>query len=98
MRVLRLRGKPRWATAGSSALLVTSVLMVSLLASAAPANAAVGGNHGRPMPYRIFAPYFEMYDLSAGGRRPVARVGGQIPVSGVPPSTGGGLVRGGLER
>ena len=67
MGVLGLRGKPRWAAAGSSALLVTSVLLVSLLSSAAPANAAAGGNHGRPMPYRIFAPYFEMYDLSAGG-------------------------------
>jgi hypothetical protein len=41
--------------------------MVSLLASAASANAGVGGNHGRPLPYRIFAPYFETYDLSAGG-------------------------------
>jgi hypothetical protein len=64
MGVLSLRGKPRWAAAGSSALLVSSVLMLSSLAVAAPANAAAGG---RPLPNRIFAPYFEAWDMSAGG-------------------------------
>ena len=38
MGVLSLRGKPRWAAAGSSALLATSALMLSSLASAAPAT------------------------------------------------------------
>ena len=67
MGVLSLRGKPRWTAVGSSALAVASVLILSSLASAVPANAAVGGNQGRPMPYRIFAPYFEAWDTSAGG-------------------------------
>ena len=99
MGVLSLRGKPRWAAVGSSALLATSALMLSSLASAAPASAAVGGNHGQPMPYRVFAPYFETYDLSCRWpRRPVAGVGGQVPVPGVPADTDGRLVRGGLER
>jgi len=64
MGVLSLRGRSRWAAAGSSALLVTCALMVSSLASAGPASAAVGV---QPMPYRIFAPYFEVWDTSAGG-------------------------------
>ncbi len=76
MGVLSLRGKPRWAAVGSSALLATSALMLSSLASAAPASAAVGGNQGQPMPYRVFAPYFETYDLTAGG------LGGQSQASG----------------
>lgn len=63
MGVLSLRGRPRWAVPGSLALLAVSVLMLSSLASAAPASAAAGG----PTPYRIFAPYFEAWDLSAGG-------------------------------
>ena len=34
---------------------------------------------GRPMPYRIFVPYFEAYDLSAGGLADQSpRVGGQF--------------------
>jgi hypothetical protein len=67
MGVISLRGKPRWAAAGSSALLVSTVLLLSSLAAVAPANAAVGGNQGKPLPYRIFAPYFEAWDTSAGG-------------------------------
>lgn len=61
------RGKPRWLTAGSTALLASSALMLSALATAAPAGAAVGGAHGKPLPYRIFAPYFAMWDLGGGG-------------------------------
>ena len=67
MGVLSLRGKPRLTVLGSSALLATAALMLSSLAVAAPAGAAAGGNKGEPMPYQIFAPYFEAYDLSAGG-------------------------------
>ncbi len=91
MGVLSLRGKPRWAAVGSLALLASAALVLSSLASATPANAAVGGNQGRPMPYRIFAPYFEMYDLSAGGLADQSQASGakflslaflQTPVAG----------------
>lgn len=67
MGVLSSRGKPRWAVARSSALLVALALTVASLASATAANADVGGGHGQSLPYRIFAPYFEAWDLSAGG-------------------------------
>jgi hypothetical protein len=76
MGVLSLRGKPRWAAVGSSALLATGALVLSSLAAAAPANAAAGGNRARPMPYRIFAPYFEAYDMSAGGLAGQSRASG----------------------
>jgi hypothetical protein len=66
MGVLNLRGKPRRVAAAWSVALASSALMVSLVA-AAPANAAFGGYHGQPLPYRIFAPYFESWDTSAGG-------------------------------
>jgi len=63
-RVLNLRGKPRLVVAGSSVLLATSVLIVTSMVSATPAGASPG--QGRPLPHRLFAPYFETYDLSAG--------------------------------
>ncbi|HWD69235.1 MAG TPA: glycosyl hydrolase family 18 protein, partial [Solirubrobacteraceae bacterium] len=47
--------------------MTSSALMVSSLAAAGAANAAVGGAHGKPLPYRIFAPYFEAWDTTAGG-------------------------------
>ena len=64
MGVLNLRGAPRWMTAGSAVLLAGSALMLSSLAAAAPASAAVGGAHGKPLPYRIFAPYYEAWDTA----------------------------------
>jgi hypothetical protein len=67
MGILSLRGnKPRWVAVGSSALLATAALVLSSLAAAGPASAAAGGSQGGPMPYQIFAPYFEAYNLSAG--------------------------------
>jgi hypothetical protein len=65
MGVFNLRGKPRRVAAAWSVALASSVLVVSL-ASAASANAAFGGYHGQPLPYKIFAPYFESWDTSAG--------------------------------
>jgi len=62
MRAVRLRGTPRMVAVGSSVLLAASVLMVT----AASASASAGGVQIRPMPHRIFAPYFETYDTSAG--------------------------------
>ena len=66
MRVLSLRGKPRLVAAGSSVLLATSVLVLTSMVSAAPAGAFAGRGQVRPLPYRVFAPYFETYDTSAG--------------------------------
>lgn len=68
MGVLSLRGKPRWAGAGWSALLAACGLMLSSLAGAAPASAAAGGNDQvRAMPGQIFAPYYETWEKSPGG-------------------------------
>lgn len=74
MGVLSLRGKPRWASAGSSAVLATSVLLLSSLASAGPASAAgngvgpgVGDTQVQAMPYQVFAPYYEIWEAGAGG-------------------------------
>jgi len=64
MGVLNLRGKPRWVVAGSSALLASSVLMLSSLVATAPASA--DSSSQAAMPNRIFAPYFETWDTSAG--------------------------------
>src|SRR5262249_35007423 len=66
MRVLSLPGKLRLVVAGSSVRLAASVLMLTLIASAGPARGWASSAHVRPLPYRVFAPYFETYDTSAG--------------------------------
>ena len=66
MRILNLRGKPRLVAAGSSVLLATSVMILTSMVSAAPAGAWAGSDQAQPLPYRLFAPYFETYDTSAG--------------------------------
>ena len=76
MRVPNLRGRPRLVAAGSSVLLVTSVLMLASIVSAAPAAASVGRDQIRPLPYQVFAPYFETYDTSAGSLATQSRESG----------------------
>jgi hypothetical protein len=75
MRVLNLRGKLR-LVAGSSVLAATSVLMLTAIVSAAPASASAGRDQVRPLPYRVFAPYFETYDTSAGSLAAQSRESG----------------------
>ena len=66
MRVLNLRGRPRLVAACSPVLLATAVLVMTSMVSAGAASAAVGRDQNKALPHRVFAPYFETYDLSAG--------------------------------
>jgi hypothetical protein len=66
MSVLTLRGRPRLVAAASSVLMAASVLMLTSMVSAAPASASTGRDQIGSLPYRVFAPYFETYDTSAG--------------------------------
>jgi hypothetical protein len=55
---------PIWT--GLAAVAATAV-MLGFAASGASASTPAGGGPVAPLPYRVFAPYFETYDLSAGG-------------------------------
>src|ERR1700722_464871 len=66
MSVITLRGRPRLVAAASSVLLAACVLMLTSMVSAAPASASTGRDQIGSLPYRVFAPYFETYDTSAG--------------------------------
>jgi hypothetical protein len=57
------RFTPIWT--GLAAVAAATVTL-SLAASGAIASTSAGSPLARPLPYRVFAPYFETYDLSAG--------------------------------
>jgi Glycosyl hydrolases family 18 len=48
------------------AALAAAAVTLGFAASGASASASAGSGPTRPTPYRVFAPYFETYDLSAG--------------------------------
>ncbi len=57
-------------------LAATAAAVVTLGFAASGASAAVGSGPARPLPYRVFAPYFETYDLTAGGLAAQSRESG----------------------
>jgi hypothetical protein len=83
MGVLSLRARPRRATVGSALLVSSALALSALAAAAPASAAGGGQGQQQqgqqqqgwqqpyfqvqPMPYRIFAPYFEAWDTSAGG-------------------------------
>ena len=48
------------------ATIAVAVVTLGFVASGASASASAWGGPVRPLPYRVFAPYFVTYDLSAG--------------------------------
>jgi len=48
------------------AAVAAAVVTLGFAATGASASASAGGDQAPPVPYRVFAPYFETYDLSAG--------------------------------
>jgi hypothetical protein len=49
------------------AVVAAATVTLGLAVSGASASASAWGGQARPVPYRVFAPYFETYNLSAGG-------------------------------
>lgn len=76
MSVRNLWRRPRLFAGGSTVLLATAVLLLTSAVSAAPAGANPWYPQVRPLPQRIFAPYFETYDLSAGSLAAQSRESG----------------------
>ena len=64
---------PIWTGLATIAL---AAVTLGFVASGASASASAGSGPARPMPYRIFAPYFETYDLSAGSLAAQSRQSG----------------------
>ena len=48
------------------AAVAAAAVTLGFAASGASASTPAGGGQAPPLPYRVFAPYFETYDLSAG--------------------------------
>jgi hypothetical protein len=56
--------------------MAAAAVTLGFVASGASASASTGSSPARPLPYRVFAPYFETYDLSAGSLATQSRESG----------------------